>query len=404
MVAANIKEYHDTNVFTAGKHELLKSAAIYGANASGKSNLLKAMAKMKDIIISSSKLNSTDELGITPFLFSTETDSKPSFFEITISIDSILYRYGFEATNIKIETEWLYETKKIGEKLLFIRENDTIEITKDFAEGKGLESRTRDNALFLSVIDQFNGKIVQKIVEWFNSKLKPINALEHKDLQMLTLVASSRESIERLFREFFVALNLGFDDFSIKSSNENLRKLEESKRDQVIISHFKGDSRLDITTKHKKYNIQNKHINNVTIDMVTQESAGTYKIFNLAGILLAASRLGSILIIDELDTSLHPLLTLEIIKLFNSVESNPKNSQLIFTTHDTNLLSYGKLRRDQIYFVEKDEYGASDLYSLAEFVEEDGGKVRNDRSYESDYIKGRYGAIPFIGDFSSLIE
>lgn len=404
MLATNLSEFRDTNVAKTDKYDVLKCAAIYGANASGKSNLLKAMEKMKEIITMSTKRNSTDELAITPFLFSTETDNAPSFFEVVIMIDSMLYRYGFETTNTNITSEWLFETKKRTEKLLFMRENDIFEIKSGFKEGKGLEKKTLHNMPFIARVDQDNGEIAKKIIRWFDSKFKLVNSLDHKSYQMLTLVASRREEIEKMFKEFFVTLNLGFDDFSIKSANEGFGQLDENKMEKAIISHFRGDSRLDITTRHKKYNALNKHINDVDIDMETQESTGTYKIFNLSGRLISALRLGDVLIIDEFDASLHPLLTLEIIKLFNSVEANPGKGQLIFATHDTNLLSYGKLRRDQIYFVEKDEYGASDLYSLAEYKEEDGTTVRSDRSYGKDYIQGRYGAIPFIGGLHPVLK
>ena len=123
----------------------------------------------------------------------------------------------------------------------------------------------------------------------------------------------------------------------------------------------------------------------------------------MAGHLIYGLKLGALTIIDELDAKLHPLLTMAIVKLFNSPIHNPENAQLIFATHDTNLLNYGCFRRDQIYFTEKDNFESTDLYSLVEYIEPDGTKVRNDRSFEKDYISGRYGAIPFVGDFSKLI-
>ena len=138
--------------------------------------------------------------------------------------------------------------------------------------------------------------------------------------------------------------------------------------------------------------------------MRSQESAGTNKVFNISGPIFDVLQDGGVLVIDELDSSLHPLMTLAITRLFNSVKENAKNAQLIFTTHDTNLFSYGKYRRDQIYLIEKDKYGVSDLYSLVEYREEGGSKVRKDSSFESDYIQGRYGAIPYIGDISKIIK
>jgi AAA15 family ATPase/GTPase len=154
---------------------------------------------------------------------------------------------------------------------------------------------------------------------------------------------------------------------------------------------------------HKKFDKNNKKIGEVEFDMRSQESAGTNKMFNISGPIFDVLQDGGVLVVDELDSSLHPLMTLAITRLFNSDKDNSKNAQLIFSTHDTNLFSYGKYRRDQIYFVEKDKYGASDLYSLVEYREEDGTKVRKDRSFENDYIEGRYGAIPYIGEISKII-
>ena len=167
--------------------------------------------------------------------------------------------------------------------------------------------------------------------------------------------------------------------------------------------HVRNERILDIKTVHKKYNSGGKEVSDVEFDMRSQESSGTNKVFNISGPIFDVLNDGGILVVDELDSSLHPLLTLAITKLFNSREFNPHNAQLIFATHDTNLLFYGNYRRDQIYFVEKDKYGASEIYSLVEYKEE-GKTIRKDRSFEKDYIEGRYGAIPVIGNLSNVME
>ncbi|MDP1974096.1 MAG: AAA family ATPase, partial [Sediminibacterium sp.] len=171
-----------------------------------------------------------------------------------------------------------------------------------------------------------------------------------------------------------------------------------------FLSDIEGKSKIDITTIHKKYNNDNEVVGFEKFDMRRQESSGTNKVFNISGPVFDVLKNGGVLIIDELDASLHPLITLTITKLFNSSEFNKTNAQLIFATHDTNLFEYGHYRRDQIYFVEKDVYGASDLYSLVEYKEDGGKKVRKDRSFEKDYIQGRYGAIPYIGNLHKLIN
>jgi AAA15 family ATPase/GTPase len=149
---------------------------------------------------------------------------------------------------------------------------------------------------------------------------------------------------------------------------------------------------------HRKFDQNGDFQEFKSFDLETFESEGTRKIFALAGYLVAALKEGSSLIVDELDARLHPLISQAIVKLFNSNETNPNNAQLIFMTHDTNLLSNKLFRRDQIWFTEKNYYGATALYSLAEY------NIRNDASFESDYIKGRYGAIPYLGDLSNLVD
>ena len=170
-----------------------------------------------------------------------------------------------------------------------------------------------------------------------------------------------------------------------------------------MVTDFEGKTLIGVKTLHKKFNDKNEVEKLEEFDMRSQESSGTNKIFNISGPVFDVLSDGGVLIIDELDASLHPLLTLAVTRLFNSQEHNPKNAQLIFSTHDTNLLCYGNYRRDQVFFVEKDEYGASDLYSLVEY-NENGLKIRKDRSFEKDYIQGRYGAIPYIGNIKTILD
>jgi uncharacterized protein len=385
LEATAIKE-REGNVFTAGNYKLLRSAVIYGANSSGKSNLINALMTMQSMVIISANKSSTYELETIPFLLSTETENQPSFFEVLFLIDDIRYRYGFELDRKYVHAEWLFE--RIGsskEKALFVRDKDNIEVTKDFSEGKGLEERTRLNALFLSVVDQFNGKLAQKIVIWFMEQLI-LSGLQHEEVKILTDMYL-KGKLNTNIKDFLIPLDLGFKDVEI-----------------IGDIRLKNDNFNYIATYHNKYDKFGNIVDKREFRLFEQESSGTNKLYDMAGYITQSLITGSRLIIDELDAKLHPLLTMAIIKLFNSPEHNPKNAQLIFATHDTNLLSYGGFRRDQIYFTEKDRFEATDLYSLVEYKETDGTKVRNDRSYEKDYIAGRYGAIPFIGNFSNLLD
>lgn len=404
LAATSIKDYVDTNIFSTDRLDLLKGSVIYGANASGKSNFIKAMSTMRRLVLQSFEQSSTDELDIVPFLLSTDTEKSPSFFEAVFIIDTIRYRYGFEVDDKQIQAEWLFEAPKNAEKPLFIREEDGIEVMKGFSEGKDLEERTRDNALFLAVADQFNGKIAKKIMQWFNNFIT-ISGLSHEGYKGVTFGMLENKQTGSTLLNFYNNLDLGFDDINIIKKPFDPKEVPKDIPEGVLkqmVTDFEGAFKIDIKTIHKKYNSKGRPVGNVEFDMRSQESSGTNKLFNISGPIFDVLNDGGVLIVDELDASLHPLLTLAVTKFFNSKQFNPNNAQLIFATHDTNLLYYGNYRRDQIYFVEKDQFGASDMYSLVEYKEE-GKTIRKDRSFEKDYIEGRYGAIPFIGNLSNII-
>lgn len=407
LVATAVKEHADTNIIRTGRYQLLKGGVLYGSNSSGKSNLIRAMSTMHRLVLQSFDQSSTSELGVTPFLLNTETENKASFFEVVFLIRDIKYRYGFEVDNISVKSEWLFEAKKQSEKALFLRENDGIEVMKAFPEGKDLEEKTRENALFLAVADKFNGSTAKLIMNWFTNFVT-ISGLSHERYTGITFMMLESEETKPLLQSFFNNTDLGFESVSINKNEFDVSRLPKDMPESVmqeISKKLQGQTMVDAITVHKKYNSKNKPAGTVEFDMDSQESAGTNKIFNISGPVFDVLHDGGILVVDELDASLHPLLTLAITRLFNSKEFNPKNAQLIFATHDTNLLTYGNYRRDQIYFVEKDVYGASCLYSLIEYKEEGATKaVRKDRSFEKDYIQGRYGAIPFIGNLSKIMD
>jgi AAA15 family ATPase/GTPase len=383
LEAGSISE-HKENVVKEGKYKVLRSAVIYGANSSGKSNFIKALDFMVTTVKRSSKLNSADRLNNKPFLLSTETEKEPSFFEILFTESNRRYRYGFEIDNNKVHSEWLYilGEKSKKEVLYFIRNENGIGVADVFEEAKGLESKARDNGLFLSLADQFNSDVA-KIVMWELTAIEILSGIDHQESIDMTNVVYNEDDMKIKLFSLIKNLNLGFNSFII---NDDI-KVEFKKR---------------ISTQHKKFDNNGRFISNIEFKMTEQESSGTNKLFDLAGYMLFALEFGIVLIIDELDSKLHPILTQEIIKLFNNPETNPKNAQLIFTTHDTNLLGADLFRRDQIWFTEKDDFEATDMYSLLEFKDEDGNTIRKDRSFEKDYIRGRYGASPYISNFQEV--
>lgn len=403
MVASSIteedKELNENNVFPINdKLSLLKSAAIYGANASGKSNLVAAINFMKWFVLNSSKETQVSEaIDIEEFRLSTQTEKEPSFFEIVFILEDKTFRYGFEVNALQVVSEWLSQADDTEEKMLFERDFDNY-ILDDFPEGQNISDKTRSNALFLSVVAQFNGKISGKILLWFSKTLQLISGLEDRQYRKETLESFENDRHRHDIIEFIKKLDLGIAGIEII----NQPVFVIANNTAIYGSSYGSLYPISVTqttvyTSHPKYDADGKQISMERFDMEKHESEGTNKLFALAGILLDTLRTGKILLIDELDARLHPLITRELICLFNSNETNPHNAQLIFTTHDTNLLSSKTFRKDQIWFTEKDNKGATDLYSLVEY------KVGKNASFERDYMIGKYGAIPFIGNFKELI-
>jgi AAA15 family ATPase/GTPase len=404
MVAADEATDNDeldkNNVFKVNQNfSLLKSAAIYGANASGKSNLILALYFMQDFVINSSKFQITDKINLEKFRLSSETEDKPSFFKIVFHLDNKTYEYSFEVTQERVISEWLSCTPKTRKTNIFSREKDKIKYSKSLMKGKDVKDLTKKNTLFLSIAAQFNDPLAGKILLWF-SRLKIISGSQFENLRQLSLDYLSREqNLKNEIIALIKKLDLSIKDMSIEVGRTSLDNFHKDIPDRVKNREFRIDNSIynSIETYHEKYDLEGKVIGLESFQMNKHESRGTQKIFALLAPVLSALKRSEILIIDELDSLLHPLMAMTIIGLFNSKQTNPKNAQLIFATHDVNLLSNQLFRRDQIWFTEKNRQEATDLYSLVEF------DIDNNASFEQDYIQGRYGAIPFIGDLSKVI-
>lgn len=378
MEAASIQELSEAVVKSCDE-ELLPVAVMYGANSSGKSNVLKALKAMRDVLLNSVKLNPKDKLDAEPFCLDLTSAEQPTSFEIQFTLNGSKFRYGFDYTANEILAEWLYE-KRVGEREfeLFLRSGNEFKISKTrFAEGNGKQDATPSNRLFVSLVAQLNGKLSQSILDWFSS-IEYISGMDGKEyagktLEMLFLNQQGATEIKQLFTE----TNLGFNELDIEL-------------DDSVAMKMKAES------VHNLYDADGTMVGVRTFSTDKMESEGTKKMIEIAGPLVDAILSGKILVVDELDAKLHPFLTRKIIGLFMDREINRTGAQLIFATHDTNLLNLQYLRRDQIWFTEKDKTDSTELYSLVEFRDDAGNKVRNDRNIEKDYINGRYGAIPFM--------
>jgi hypothetical protein len=345
------------------------------------------------VLTSSRETQVEEEIQVEPFRLSTECDGKPSHFEIVFFQDNTKYRYGFEADNRRIHTEWLFSSSSSREAELFTRTESKIESNPDrFKEGKGLEEKTRPNALFLSVVAQFNGEISAAILKWFRN-FGFISATRNPALRFTVDRLNNPVFAERVLEMSRVA-DLGIASLIPKLfhfTDADVSGFPEASR-KSILGRVKN---VELKTTHQKFDSNNKPIASVEFDLEKNESEGTRKYLAMTGPLIDTLEGGKVMTVDELDARLHPLLSRAIVSLFNSAKNN-KMAQLIFATHDTNLLSRHFFRRDQVWFTEKNTFGATSLYSLSEI------RVRKDASFGKDYILGKYGAVPFIGDFNSI--
>ncbi len=383
------------NTAEAGKRRLGKVAAAYGANGSGKSNLMKAIIWFRAFVLTSSKESQTgDEISVEPFLLSDFNESQPSHFEIEFFWGEFEYRYGFTATRTAIESEWLFR-KQPGVKpaRLFTREGAKIAPSPHFfREGKGLEGRTRDNALFLSVCGQFAGPEAEKILRWF-WQFRNISGLDDRGYVPFTAERLNHDSHRSHLVEFAQQADFNIVDLGVEELSEEKipRELPVELRKKILSRRVSGA----IKTYHHKLNAAGDVVGRVEFDLAEDESQGTQKFIALSGPITHTLEQGSILVIDELEARLHPKLTQAIVDLFHS-PVNKKNAQLICATHDVTLLDPGRFRRDQVWFCEKGSDGATSLASLAEF---DPQKVRSTTKFSRQYMLGLFGAVPKLAHF-----
>jgi AAA15 family ATPase/GTPase len=412
LVPAPKQREYPENIFSASKYSMLNALGLYGNNASGKSNLLLSISLLDKLIHLSARTSSTTPLPYDPFLLREGWEKKPTKLEITFVLNDNRYRYGLEFNKEEVQSEWLYRKGASREVVLFEREGEIIDASSGFeGSSKLVEAAieaTRKNALFLSMCDTLNVDEAKSIMGWFR-KLNMFNGLDTEDLMMNTFSLLDVNPFRELIRGYFLHLNIGIADFATVTKEFDPADLPpgmpESERSRWI-ERLVGKKGFNIVSSHNYYDSAGKPTGNyVTWELSKYESSGTNKAFEIAGHIFWTLVNGGVLIIDEIEAKLHPLMTLDIINLFLYNNTNPNKAQLIFATHDTNLLSSARLRRDQIYFTKKNQWESTEIYSLSDILyagSNDPDKLereRPDRDKEKRYMEGRYKAIP---EFKSL--
>lgn len=394
LVASKDKSLQDTHTLSTGLKaapSLLRSAVVYGANAGGKSNLVKALQYMRGVVLESATVIQPGQaFAVQPFRLDDRSAGLPIEFEVTFIIDGVRYQYGFAMTPQRIVSEHLLVYKAFKPQRWFERHFDADSGKDVYEFGPGLkgaknlwEGATRPNALFLSMAVQLNSDSLRPVFDWFSTGLVIFN--EQAPLSPQTSIQMLKQAEgRRQICEFLSAADISIADIEVVTrkvpgqavhldlvaGNTEIRS-EEVEEHQLRFSHVTEQGRA-------------------VFDLM-DESNGTRNLLFLTGPVLDILKRGLTLVVDELDTSLHTLLVRELVRLFHRPDVNTGGAQLIFTTHDTSLLDAADLfRRDQVWFVEKDRDQASALVALSEF------SPRKNEALERGYLMGRYGGVPFL--------
>ena len=350
-----------------GAKALVPVLALYGANAAGKSNLIHALLLMRSFVAGEHARPLKDApLPQEPFAF-TEGNSLPTTLEVIYYFEGVKYAYGFSFDRKKIIEEYLYHWPNGREALIFSRTGNNYQFRENISEQQTLAGRTPENRLYLVSSNEWNCPQTAKAYLWFTRKLSDLSGETLSFDQTLAALKQGGNLKGKILHEMLVA-DLGIVDVRISDSSDV---------PQITMVHQLQTADGDV----KQYPL-----------LLSQESQGTQRFFSRIGSWIQALEMGGVLIVDEIEASLHPLLTRHLIETIQDKSVNRNQAQLIFTTHDVGLLDQNLLRRDQIWFAQKDEKTAeTEIYALTDF------SPRKSENISRGYLQGRYGAIPFIG-------
>lgn len=397
LVASKDQSLIDDNTVKTGLNaapRLVRSAVLYGPNAGGKSNLLRGLDFMRAVVMQSATLQAGQLLNFSPFQLNDDTRSQPGCFEVTFIRDGVRYQYGFELTRQRITGEFLLVYKAFKPQQWFRRTINPETGQDHFEFGSNLlgpkntwRESTKPNSLFLSTAVQLNSEQLRQVFDWFVQELIIVDLSTPWNLDAESSIGMLKEPEgKRKVCAFLSAADISIADIQVTS-----RKLM---RPSLVPNSATGQLE-HITQEREIHDLQFLHTTEAgkALLQLADESMGTQRLFALTGPILSILDKGQTLVVDELDTSLHPLLVRRLVCLFHSPKTNPKGAQLLFCTHDSSLLDQSLFRRDQIWFVEKGPEQSSKLYPLTEF------SPRKNEALEAGYLAGRYGALPFFRDW-----
>lgn len=408
MVASKDRTWLEENTASTemfGRRRLLRTAVVYGANASGKTNLVKALGVVQDMVSASVERKSVKK-NVIRFLLDDLSSEEPSEFELTLIEQGVRYQYGFILDDKEISEEWLYAFPKGQAQKWFVRSTNQAGDTEWEwgsqlkGEKRRLAGITRPDALFLSVAAQFNQRQLEPVHDWFSKRLQVIDAHDFPNLFTLRgIMADGRfkQQVEKLLQK----ADLGISEVRVEEKEIGtdastlpaiVRLLMEGDKDGVSVLEANRWRKMSVSCLH-----ETSRQGIARALPFSLESKGTSRVLALARPLIDTLERGTTLVVDEMDSSLHPMLVKSLVEMFHDPGLNKNNAQLIFNTHDTTLLSSDLFRRDQVWFTEKDEDGASDLYSLLEF------KPRTSEALEKGYLQGKYGAVPILPGYADLL-
>ena len=384
---------HTASIPGTDGERVLRSVAIYGPNASGKTNLLRGLNAMREIVVySASKGQRGDAIApIQPFRLTEAGRTSPTAFEVAFVLDGIEHLYGFEATRERVHSEWLYSYPKGRRRRWFERTYDAEADTEDYQFGESMEGQkkqiataTRSNALYLSTAAQLNNESIAPVFDWFRERLQFLHGREVDHATTLSLCED--EGARELITTLLKSADVGIQEMFIEEREIDFSDLPSHFVDFLDESGARSQFEQQLTQAVRfQHSGTQGDVGRLDLD---EESHGTQQFFALAGPLLATLASGGTLLVDELDASLHSRLVEEIISLFHSPETNPNNAQIFFNLHDTTPFDRDVLRRDQIWLTEKDNEGASELVALLEY------SPRKEEALEKGYREGRYGGVP----------